>query len=230
MEIYRKKSKLGLVDFPITDIKPTQFQLYLDRIFDPENQEGILGLIRIILEDGIISPLPKQDAQGLANRRKNKYFSDLIRLVVWGSNSAIYAIAGNHRLASFFIAHKIYQTRNYIKSEEYDLAKISNLNELRAWRKDEFVLQKIKGSNVGKPYEVFDIRKYQKGFDIQFTAKYGGKRIFVKKYIESWEDLIKENTPVLIRRLKTTLSRNWIKNKEEILIAKDIIHFLDKNL
>jgi hypothetical protein len=229
MEIYRKKSIPGKIDLPIAKIKPTQFQLYLDRIFDPETQKGILGLINLIRKDHLILPSPKEDPPELVNRRKGRYFSDLIRLATLQKPTSIYAIAGTHRIVAILLAHWLYGTRNYLKAEEYDLANIKNLKEFNQWRTDEFVLQKVKGSNIGKHYRGFDLRKYQKGFHNQFTAKYGGKRIFVKIHIHSWEELIFQNALSLIKRLHSLLSQKSIKNQEEILIAKDIIHFLELN-
>ena len=211
MEIYRKKSKLGTTDISILDIKPTQFQLYLDRIFNPETQEGIPGLIQIILEGGLILPPPVEDLKELKNRRIGKYFSNLIRLVALEKATPIYAIAGAHRIAAISIANWLYKTRDYLNKKEYDLANIRYLNELNDWRAEEFVLQKVRGSNIGQPYRGFDIRKYQKGFDNQFTAKYGGKRIFIKTRVHSWEELVLQNTSSIIKRFEYLLSKNLIK-------------------
>lgn len=225
MEIYRKKSKPGTIDISISDIKPTQFQLYLDRIFDPETQEGIPGLIQIILEGDLILPPPKGDPKELKNKRIGKHFSDLIRLVTLEKPTPIYAIAGTHRIVAILITNWLYQIRDYLDAREYDLANINNLKVLNHWRAEEFVLQKVKGNNIGQPYTGFDIRRCQKGFDNQFTAKYGGKRIFVKTRVRSWEQLVFQNTPSMIKRFKYLLSKNLIKKQKEIIIAKDIISF-----
>jgi len=113
MSIYRKESKIGKYDIPISEIKPTQFQLYLDKIFDPETQKGIPGLIQTILDNNLILPSPKEDSKELKNRRKGKHFSDLIRLVILKNHKSIYAMAGTHRIAALFIANQLYQTRDY---------------------------------------------------------------------------------------------------------------------
>lgn len=226
MEIYRKKSKAGKINILISETKPTQFQLYLDKIFDPETQEGIPELIKTILEGKLILPSPRKDPKELMNRRKNKCFSDLARLMTLGKNKSIYAIAGTHRIAAILIANWLYKTKDYLDAKEYDLASIKNLAEFNNWRSNEFVLQKIKGSNIGQSYKGFEINKYQKGFDSQFTAKYGGKRIFVKKCIYSWEELILKNANTMTTRLKYMLSKNLIEKQKDISIAKDIISFL----
>lgn len=225
MKVYRKKSKIGKIKIPILELKFTQFQLYLDKIFDLENQEGVLSLIRIILEGDLILPPPKEDSRDLINRRPGKYFSDLIRLVSLEKKGPIYVMAGTHRITAMLIANWLYKTRDYLNAKEYDIAHIDTLEDLNSWRAEEFVLQKVKGSNMGKTYAGFDIRKYQKGFDNQFTAKYGGKRIFVKRCVFSWEDLINRNAASMIKRLKYSLSQNLIKNRKEIKIANDIINF-----
>ena len=81
-------------------------------------------------------------------------------------------MAGTHRLIALWLANQLYKTRDYLDVKEYDLAKIKDLDQFGQWRKDEFIFQKIKGSDVGEPYKEFDIEKYQKGFDNQFTAEY----------------------------------------------------------
>lgn len=228
MEIYRKKSKLGTTDISILDIKPTQFQLYLDRIFNPETQEGIPGLIQIILEGGLILPLSKEGPKELKNRRIGEHFSDLIRLVTLEKTMPIYVMAGTHRIVALLISNWLYQTRNYLDKKEYDLANIKNLGELNRWRAEEFALQQVKGSNIGQSYKGFDIRKYQKGFDNQFTAKYGGKRVFVKTRVHSWEQLVFQNTPSMIKRFEYLLSKNLIKQQKDILIVKDIFFYFQR--
>ena len=225
MNIYREKSKLGTIDIPISDIKPTQFQLYLDKVFNTETQKGITGLIQIIIDGGLISPSPREDPKELKNRRVGKYFSDLIRLVTLKKVTPIYAIAGTHRIIAILIANWLYKTRDYLNAKEYDLANIKNLEELNKWRVEEFILQKVKGNNIGQPYRGFDIRKYQKGFDNQYTAKCGGKRIFVKTRIRSWEQLVFQNASSMTKRFKYLLSKNLIKKQKEIIITRDIISF-----
>ncbi|MFH1966872.1 MAG: hypothetical protein ABII95_03350 [Patescibacteria group bacterium] len=224
MKAYRKISKLGKVNIPILDIRPTQFQIYLDKIYNHENEEGILGLIRIILNGDLIVPSLKQDHKTLINRRKNKYFSDLVRLVILKDNFSIYVVAGTHRLIALWLANQLYKTRDYLDVKEYDLAKIKDLDQFGQWRKDEFIFQKIKGSDVGEPYKEFDIEKYQKGFDNQFTAEYGGKRIFIERCVNSWKELFFKNKPFVIKRLNYLINKNLIKNKKDILVARDIIN------
>lgn len=228
MKIYRKKSKLGKFNIPVFEITPTQFQLYLDKVFNPETQEGLPGLILLIINGGLMIFSSKEDPAELSNRRSERCFSDLVRLVAFQNNPSVYAIAGTHRLAAISLANRLYKTRDYLRGEEYDLAEIGSLNEFKDWRNKEFALQKIKGSPIGQPYESFNFIERQKGFDIQVTAENGGKRIFVKKCVNSFEELILKNAPSLIKRLNYLLKNNLIKKKEEVLIAKDIISFLDK--
>lgn len=220
---------LEKINISISDIKPTQFQLYLDRIFNPDTQEGIPGLAKLIKKGGLIIPQPKEDPQKAINRREDKRFSDLARLVLWVGDNSIYAIAGTHRIAAIWIANSLYGTRDFLGVGEYDIAKIDNLETLDEWRKDEFAMQKMKNSNTGRHYRGFDIHNYQKGFDNYFTSEYGGKRIFVKKYIYSWEDFIAENSSLVMRRLEDVLLRGLVKDKQEASISADIISFL-KNL
>lgn len=226
---FRKKSKIGKISILISDIKPTQFQLYLDRIFNPDTQEGIPGLVKLIKNGGLIIPQLKGDPQKAINRRKNKRFSDLVRLVFWKNNNSIYAIAGTHRIVAIWIANSLYGTRDFLDVEEYDIASIDNLKAFNKWRKDEFAMQKMKNSNIGWHYRGFDILNYQKGFDNYFTSEYGGKRIFVKKYIYSWEDFISENSFLAAQRLEDVFLKGLVKDKQEALISADIISFL-KNL
>lgn len=226
---FREKSKIGEINIPILGIKPTQFQLYLDRIFNPNTQEGIPGLVKLIKKGSLIISQPKKDPQKAINRRGNKRFSDLARLVFWTDDNSIYAIAGTHRIAAIWIANSLYGTRDFLGIGEYDIANIDNLEALNEWRKEEFAMQKTKNSNIGRHYRGFDIQNYQKGFDNYFTPEYGGKRIFVEKRVYSWEDLIAQNSFLIIKRLKYALSKNLIKNLQEKLISADIISFL-KNL
>ena len=186
--------------------------------------KGFLGLIRIILKGDLIVPIPKQDHKALINRRKNKYFSDLVRLVILKDDPLIYVVAGTHRLIALWLANQLYKTRDYLDAQEYDLAKIKDLDQFSQWRKNEFILQKIKGSDIGEHYKGFDIEKYQKGFDNQFTAEHGGKRIFIERCINSWKELFFKNKPFVIKRLNYLINKNLIKNKKDILIARDIIN------
>jgi len=122
MKAYKKESRSGIDRIAISDIKPTQFQIYLDKIYNFEKQEGLLGLIDIIKNNNLIVPLFKEDPQEIVNRRENEYFSDLVRLAVLKGDSSIYAIAGTHRLVAISIANLLYKTRNYLEAKEYDLA------------------------------------------------------------------------------------------------------------
>ena len=226
--IYRKKSKPGEINLNLSDLKPTQYQLYLDKIFNPKNQEGIPGMMLTVLGGKLIIPPPKEDPLGLINRRQGKLFSDLARLIILKDDSSIYVMAGAHRLASITIANLLYKTRDYLDAKEYDLASIDNLQELNRWRINEFVLQRVKENNIGKHYKGFNIKKYQKGFNNQYTAECGGKRVFIKRCVFSWEELIFQNAPSIVKRFKYLLSKNLIRNKKDILITKDINSFFKK--